>query len=72
MDNKVMRTFRVSPNLFFKFKAYAASQKMSSYTIILETLIEQYLKDPTAINEILKNPKKLKKEGVDLEKNTPI
>jgi len=72
MDNKVMRSFRINPNLFFKFKAYAASQKISSYTIILETLIEQYLKDPTAINEILKNPKKLKKEGVDLEKNTPI
>lgn len=66
MSNRIKRTFLIDQNLFFKLKSYVAQQQIHSYSIVLETLVDQYLKNPISTNEILKNlkiNKKIKKEG---------
>lgn len=60
MHTRIKRTFLIDQNLFFKLKSYVAQQRIHSYSIVLETLIEQYLKNPTLINELVKSPKSKK------------
>ena len=67
MPTRIKRTFLIEQNLFFKFKSYVAQQHMPSYSDVLEELVRQYLKNPTATNEILKSPKNKKTTEVVVE-----
>lgn len=70
MNTSIRRTFRIDQTLFYKFKSYIAQQRIPSYSIVLVTLIEQYLKNPTTINAIIKLSKSRKTTPEEAESSS--